>query len=198
MSKIDEKLNSVLKYISKYQKENDYPPSVREICAELEIKSTATAQYYLNKLIERGDLNKQSDKKRSISVNRENEMVAHAVPLVGTVTAGIPILAVENLEGYYPVPEEFTNPEDLFMLRVKGNSMLNAGILDGDKIIVRKQETASNGEIVVAYFDDSATVKRFFVRNGKYILHPENEEFSDIVLDEVQILGKVTGLIRKF
>ena len=121
-----------------------------------------------------------------------------SVPLIGTVTAGTPILAVENLEGYYPLPYDYKSDNDLFMLKVRGESMINAGILDGDKIIVKKQETAENGDIVVALFEDEATVKRFFKRDGKLIFHPENDTMSDIIVNEANILGVVVGLIRKF
>ena len=107
-------------------------------------------------------------------------------------------MAVENFEGYYPLPQEFSSDSELFMLKVKGDSMINAGIFDGDKIIVKKQESASNGDIVVCLIDDSATVKRFFTKNGKIVLHPENDLMEDIVLDEALILGQVVGLMRKF
>ena len=198
MAKIDGKLNELYSYICNYAESNGFPPTVRDICRDLGIKSTATAQYYVNKLIGQGLLNKPSDKKRAISVVKKISATSTAIPLLGTVTAGVPIFAVENFDGYYPVSEEFGDGGDLFMLRVKGDSMQNAGILNGDKIIVKKQETAENGEIVVALIDDSATVKRFFKKNGKIILHPENEAYSDIILDDVIVLGTVQGLTRKF
>ena len=124
------------------------------------------------------------------------------MPLIGTVTAGQPIFATENFEGYYPLPLSEFKGDDLFLLRVHGDSMIEAGILDGDKIVVKKQATAENGDIVVAMFDDGitegATVKRFYRRDGKIILHPENESMSDFVLDEVTLLGTVVGLLRSF
>ena len=128
----------------------------------------------------------------------ENQNSYFEVPLIGTVTAGTPILAVENFEDYYPLPLEFKSEAKTFMLKVKGDSMINAGIFDGDKIVVKHQETADNGDIVVALIDDSATVKRFYKRDNKIILHPENDNLKDIVLDDVQILGVVVGLTRKF
>ncbi len=196
MSRIDAKLEELYNYVKNYQDLNGYPPTVRDICKDLHIKSTATAHYYLEKLSERGLIKKNDDKKRAITISgRKNSF---AVPLVGTVTAGTPILAVENLEDYYPLPLEFKTGETLFMLKVKGDSMINAGILDGDKIVVKKQETADNGDIVVALLDDSATVKRFFTQNGKIILHPENDQMDDIVVDNASILGVVVGLTRKF
>lgn len=196
MGKIDQKLEKVLNFVKRYQSENGFPPSVREICQALSIKSTATAHYYLAKLEKQGSISKNANKNRAIVLADALDYVS--VPLVGTVTAGTPILAVENLDGYYPLPPELAEEENSFLLQVKGDSMIEAGILDGDKIICRKTQTAENGEIVVALIDDSATVKRFFKRNGKIILHPENERLCDIVLDEAYILGKVTGLIRKY
>lgn len=197
MSRIDEKLNALLSYVKNYQDENGYPPTVREICNDLSIKSTATAHYYLSKLEDKGLIKKKGDKKRAISVSGNNKSFI-TVPLVGTVTAGTPILAVENFEDYYPLPSEFNSDGAVFMLEVKGESMINAGIYSGDKIVVNKQDFASNGDIVVALIEDSATVKRFYQKNGKIILHPENDNMEDIVLDDVLILGVVTGLIRKF
>ena len=197
MSRIEEKLNALYDYVSKFTEENGYPPTVRDICNDLSIKSTATAHYYLEKLSSKGLITKRCDKKRAITVSGKTKN-SFDVPVIGTVTAGTPILAVENFEDYYPLPLEFRSAEPTFMLKVKGDSMINAGILDGDKIVVKKQETAENGDIVVALIDDSATVKRFYKRNGKIILHPENDEMNDIVLDEALILGIVVGLTRKF
>ncbi|HBF44059.1 MAG TPA: hypothetical protein DDW16_00145 [Clostridiales bacterium] len=198
MKNTNEKIERIKQFLTLYVAENGFPPSVREICSELGFKSTSTAQYYLDKMQDLGLLKKSCEKKRTLTLPvSENTISYRNVPLVGTVTAGIPITAVENLEGYYPIPDEFSSDSELFLLKVRGFSMKDAGILDGDKIIVKKQSTADNGDIVVAYFDDSATVKRFFKRNEKFILHPENPEFSDIILDEVSILGKVCGLYRK-
>ena len=193
------KLDEVLEFINRYNDENGFPPTVREICKELGIKSTATVYDYINRLRAMGHLNKAENKKRAVTVRNSGRV---NVPLVGTVTAGQPILATENYEGYYTLPSsEFKG--DLFMLTVRGDSMIEAGILNGDKIVVRKQESAENGDIVVAMFNDGveegATVKRYFKRDGKIILHPENSALSDFVLDEengVQILGKVIGLMR--
>ena len=198
MKNTNEKIERIKQFLTLYVTENGFPPSVREICSELGFKSTSTAQYYLDKMQDLGLLKKSCEKKRTLTLPvSENTISYRNVPLVGTVTAGIPRTAVENLEGYYPIPDEFSSDSELFLLKVRGFSMKDAGILDGDKIIVKKQSTADNGDVVVAYFDDSVTVKRFFKRNGKFILHPENAEFSDIILDEVFILGKVCGLYRK-
>ena len=197
MIKIEEKLNEVYSYVANFIENNGYSPTIRDICRDLKIKSTASAYYYLDKLNKRGLINMQSDKKRTLNLS-EKSVPAIKVPLVGTVTAGTPILAVENIDGYYPLPTDFNSENDLFMLKVEGNSMINAGILDGDKIIVKKQESADNGNIVVALIDDSATVKRFYKKNNKIILHPENDFMSDIVLDSANIVGVVVGLMRKF
>lgn len=193
------KLDDVLQFINEYTDENGFPPTVREICARLQIKSTATAYDYINRLKEMGMLQKTAGKKRAVAVTNTNSV---RVPLIGTVTAGTPILAAENYEGYYTLPTAEFRGDDLFLLTVKGDSMIEAGIFSGDKIVVRKQDTAENGDIVVAMFDDGieegATVKRFFRRDGKFILHPENSALSDYVLNEVTILGKVIGLLRSF
>ena len=193
MSKIEEKLKVVYKYVQNYIKDNGYAPTVRDICRDLKVKSTATAHSYLQKLNEKGLIFKIDDKKRAITVKS-----ALGVPLIGTVTAGTPIFATENYEDYYTLPKEFNSDDDTFMLRVQGDSMINAGILNGDKIVVRKQETANNGDIAVVLIDDSATVKRFYKRNSKIVLHPENDKYEDIILDNVVVLGVVEGLIRKF
>ena len=190
MSKIDEKLKSVYAYVENYISENGYAPTVRDICRDLKVKSTATAHSYLNRLSERGLIKKAEDKKRALSVNQQ---ISRGVPLIGTVTAGMPIFATENYEDYYTLPKEFNANEDTFILRVKGDSMINAGILHGDKIVVKKQETAENGEIAVVLIDDSATVKRFYKKGGKIILHPENDAYSDIIVDDAIILGVVEG-----
>ena len=168
---------------------------MREICAKLNVKSTASVYYYMEKLRAEGYLNKSPNKNRAISFKKNSSV---NVPLIGTVTAGQPIFAYENYEDYYSFPADAFNGSDLFMLSVQGTSMIDAGIRDGDKIVVRKQETAENGDIVVALVEDSATVKRFFKKNGHYILHPENESMADIIVKEVSILGKVVGLVRSF
>ncbi len=196
------KLMDALGYINRYIEDNGFPPTVRDMCRDLGIKSTATAYDYINRLRDMGYLAKAENKKRAVTVRSEGTV---RVPLVGTVTAGQPILAAENFEGYYPLPTAEFRGEDLFMLRVQGESMIEAGIFDGDKIIVRKQQNAENGDIVVALFDpdgteQGATVKRFFRRDGKIVLHPENSALSDFILDsesEAMIIGKVVGLLRK-
>ena len=195
----EEKLNKVMDYIRKFTEENGYTPSVREIGKECGIKSTATVHSYIEKLQNKGYLNKTENKKRAVTIGKGSGV---NVPLLGVVTAGQPIFAYENYEDYYTFPVGEFRGEDLFMLRVQGTSMIDAGIMNGDKIIVRRQQTAENGEIVVALVneDESATVKRFYYRDGKIILHPENELLQDMVYEvgQVSILGKVVGLMRNY
>ncbi len=194
------KLYGVLDYINRYTDENGFPPTVRDMCHDLGIKSTATAYDYVNRLRDMGLLNKAENKKRAVAVNTGENV---RIPLLGAVAAGQPIFAAQNYDGYYTLPAGEFKGEDLFMLRVRGESMIEAGIFDGDKIIVRRQESAENGDIVVALFDDGtaegATVKRFFKRDGRIVLHPENSAMEDILPPEgadVLILGKVVGLLR--
>lgn len=189
------KMQAVLAFINEYNAEYGYSPTVREICARLDIKSTASAYYYIEKLTEEGYLSKSPNKNRAVNFKKSSSV---NIPLIGTVTAGQPIFAYENYEDYYSFPAGSFRGNNLFMLNVQGTSMIDAGIYDGDKIVVRKQETADNGDIVVALIDDSATVKRYFRRDGKHILHPENETMDDIVVEELSILGKVIGLVRSF
>ena len=193
----EEKLVKVMDYIRKFSEENGYTPSIREICKECGIKSTATAHSYIEKLQNKGYLNKKENKKRAVAIGKG---VGVSIPLIGTVTAGQPIFAYENYEDYYTFPVNEFKGEELFMLRVEGTSMIDAGIENGDKIIVRRQQTAQDGEIVVALVEDSATVKRLFRKNGMVILHPENESLSDMIFEpnQVTILGKVVGLMRNY
>ena len=196
MRKTEEKINQVYNFTVEFIKENGFSPSVREICAKLGIKSTATAYSYIERLKNMGIIEKSPLKKRAITLADRTEF--KSIPLVGTIRAGVPIFAVENLDGYYPLPEELNTGGVEFALKVQGESMINAGIFDGDIIIVNQQNTANNGEIVVALIDDSATVKRFFKRNGKIVLHPENDNMEDMLFEQITILGVVKGLMRKF
>ena len=193
---IEDKLDEVYKFTLEYLDTNGFPPSVRDICSRLGIKSTATAYSYIEKLRERGLLNKSPLKKRAITLN--NKITFKSIPIIGTIRAGSPVFAYENLDGYVPLPAEIGENGADFALKVQGDSMINAGIKENDLILVSSQESAENGQIVVALIDDSATVKRYFVRDGKIVLHPENDNMSDMIFDNVQILGVVKGLIRKF
>lgn len=191
MRRID-KSEEIFEFIQKFVSENGYSPSVREVCEGCSIKSTATAFTYMNELAERGLIKKYGNKNRAVSI-KQNTV---SVPLIGTVAAGTPIFATENYEGIYSLPGNFFGGDNLFMLNVHGDSMIKIGMYDGDKIVVKKQETANNGDIVVALVDDSATVKRFYKRENKIILHPENDSMEDFIFDDVVILGKVVGLLR--
>lgn len=202
----------ILNFIIKYQKENGYPPTVREMCKALNISSTSTVSYYLDMLENEGLIKKSANKNRALEINSElssnvvkinsdlNQFTSITkIPIVGKITAGSPILAVEECEEYFMVSPNLFRGDDLFMLTVSGESMINAGIFDGDKIILHKQSTANNGEIVAALIDDGyATVKRFYKENGRYRLQPENDTMEPIIVDNVSILGKVIGLVRKF
>ena len=169
-------------------------PSVREIGSAVGLSSTSSVQYHINALIEKGYLYKDDNLKRTLRL--ANDMPKPTfVPLIGTVTAGNPILAFENVEDYIPIAKN-SNAKNLFALRVKGESMINAAILDGDIVIVEKTPVANNGEIVVAMIDDEATVKRFYKENGHFRLQPENDSFEPIIVDSLSILGKVKTIIR--
>lgn len=198
MSKVQEKVNKVLEFTQSYIKDNGFPPSVREICSAVGIKSTATCHVYLKKLEEMGAITVNGNKKRAIMLSNALSAPSISVPVIGTITAGTPIFAYENLEEYCPLPSEFGDEKDLFMLKVKGESMIDAGIFNGDKVIVKKQDSCKNGDIAIAYYDECATVKRFYKKADHIVLHPENETMADIILPDVQILGVVVGLIRKY
>ncbi len=195
MNRETEKLkneDAVFTYIQKYITENGYAPCVREVCKACNIKSTATVFNIINRLKDKGLLEKSDVKRRAIALKSKSL----SVPVLGTVAAGQPIFAAESYEGYVSLPDNFFSGEDLFMLNVQGSSMIKIGMFDGDKVVVRKQDTADNGDIVVALVEDGATVKRFFKRDSKIILHPENDDMEDFIFDNVSILGKVVGLVR--
>lgn len=203
-SDLNEKQINVLNFIKRQIIENGYPPSVREICEGVGIKSTSTAHAQLNKLEEKGYIRKSSSKNRAIEIlskDTESEFEPKKtidIPIVGCVTAGQPILATEQIEDTFPVPIDFVSNGTYFMLNVKGESMIEAGILNGDLIMVHKQEFANDGEIVVALLDDSATVKRYFKEKDHIVLKPENSTMEPILTNDVKILGKVVGLYRTY
>ncbi len=197
--KTEAKMMKVLDFICDFLEDKGYPPSVREMCNFLDISSTATVHYYLKKLAEAGYIKKADYKNRCIEVvNNPNKITSQGVPVVGKVAAGVPITAVENIEDYIELPKSLFRDEDLFVLNVTGTSMINAGILEGDKLIIRKQNYAKNGDKVIALIDDSATVKTYYKENGHFRLQPENDAMEPIILDELDILGVVIGLIRKY
>ena len=198
--KISAKQLEILNYIKSQILERGFPPAVRDICEAVHLKSTSSVHSHLETLEKNGYIRRDPTKPRAIEILDDSfniirrEMVN--VPMIGRVAAGEPLLAEQNIENYFPIPVEMLPNEQTFMLRVKGESMINAGILDGDQIIVKQQETARNGEIVVALIEDSATVKRFYKEKGYYRLQPENDALEPILVDQVQILGVVIGLVR--
>ena len=188
----------VYEYICSQITKVGYPPSVREICSAVGLSSPSTVHGYIRRLEEKGLILREDFKKRAIRLPERSEEEIISVPLVGTVAAGVPILAMENITETFPLPASFGAKNDLFMLKVKGDSMINAGIFDGDYVIVERQETARNGQIVVALLEDSATVKTFYRENGHIRLQPENDALEPILTNEVAILGVVVGMFRKY
>lgn len=202
---------AILKYIEKEIKENGYPPSVREIGKAVGLSSTATVHGYLAKLEQKGYIKKESQKGRTLRLLKNDEPYEQMkmskdfysgkemvnVPVVGKITAGAPILAVENVTDTFPIPIDFVGNSESFMLVVRGESMIEAGILNGDYILVKKQNTANNGEIVVALIDDEATVKTFYKEKNHIRLQPENSTMEPIIVPDCKILGKVAGVFRK-
>ncbi len=194
----------ILNYMKMEINKKGYPPSVREICEAVGLRSTSTVHGHLSKLEDKGYIRRDPTKPRAIEIlsndpfsdfSYNKEMVN--VPIIGKVTAGQPILAVENIEDTFPLPIEFIDHGNTFILNVKGDSMIEAGILDNDYVVIRQQSVASNGDIIVALIDDEATVKRFFKEADHIRLQPENSLLEPIILKDVVILGKVTGVFRK-
>ena len=200
--KISDKQREILEYIKAEILNKGYPPAVREICEAVKLKSTSSVHAHLETLEKNGYIRRDPTKPRAIEIVDENfnltrrEMVN--VPIIGRVAAGEPILAVENIENYFPIPAEFMPNEQTFILQVQGESMVNAGILDGDYILAEQQTTANDGDMVVALVDDSATVKTFYKENGYYRLQPENDFMEPIIVSDVMIMGKVIGTFRFF
>ncbi len=198
--KISSKQREILEYIKAEILRIGYPPAVREICEAVNLRSTSSVHSHLETLEKNGYIRRDPTKPRAIEIIDDSfnltrrEMVN--VPMVGQVAAGEPILAEQNITNYFPIPMEFMPNNDTFMLTVKGESMVNVGIYDGDYVLVESRSTASNGEIVVALVEDSATVKTFYKENGFYRLQPENDFMDPIIVRDVQILGKVIGVFR--
>lgn len=200
--KITPKQQEILEFIKSEILKKGYPPAVRDICEAVHLKSTSSVHSHLETLEKNGYIRRDPTKPRAIEIIDDTFNLARRevvnVPLIGSVAAGQPILAQENIEDYFPIPAEHMPNADTFMLKVKGESMVNAGIFDGDYILVAQQSSARNGEIVVALVEDSATVKTFYKENGHYRLQPENDSMDPIIVDEVTILGKVFGVFRLF
>ena len=197
---LTDKQQQILEFIKHRILEKGYPPAVREICQAVHLRSTSSVHSHLETLVRKGYIRRDPTKPRAIEIidddfNLARREIVH-IPIVGTITAGEPILAVENIEDYFPMQPDFISSRDTFMLHVRGESMINAGIMDGDLVIVQQQPTADNGDIVVAMIDDSATVKRFYKEDGHYRLQPENDAMDPIIVPEVSVIGKVIGLYR--
>ena len=204
------KEEQLLDFIKSYLISNGYPPTVREMCKAIKVSSTSTIFYYLNKLENTNRIKRNPNKNRAIEIvdnefNISNSQISTIqsdnftrIPVLGTVTCGEPILAVQTSEEYFMVSPTLFKGDDLFILTAQGDSMINAGIYSGDKIVIKQQNHANNGDIVAALIEDSATIKRFYKEDGYYRLQPENDTMDPIIVDNVQILGKVVGLVRKF
>lgn len=198
--KISPKQQEILEYIKSQILERGFPPAVRDICEAVHLKSTSSVHSHLETLEKNGYIRRDPTKPRAIEILDESfnftrrEMVN--VPMVGRVAAGEPLLAEQNVENYFPIPMEFMPNNQTFMLRVKGDSMINIGIFDGDLVLVEQRQIARNGEVIVALVEDGATVKRFFKEEGVFRLQPENDALDPIIVKEVQILGKVIGVFR--
>ena len=200
--KITSKQKEILEFMKNEILSKGYPPAVREICDAVHLKSTSSVHSHLETLEKNGYIRRDPAKPRAIEIVDDNFNMTRReivnVPIVGTVTAGQPILAVENIESYFPIPLDYMPNQETFMLKVKGESMINAGIFDGDTILVQKQSYAKNGDFVVALIEDSVTVKTFYKEKDYYRLQPENDYMDPIIVPEVEILGKVIGLFRMF
>ena len=203
--KISSKQQEILEFIKESILNRGYPPAVREICEAVHLKSTSSVHSHLETLEKNGYIRRDPTKPRAIEIIDDNFNLTRRelvnVPIVGTVTAGEPILAIENIEGYFPISPEFLHNKQTFMLNVKGESMINAGIFSGDFILVEETSVASDGEIIVALLDDSVTVKRFFKEEGHIRLQPENDTMGPIIVPDdapFSIVGKVIGLFRSF
>lgn len=200
--KITAKQQEILDYIKEEILKKGYPPTVREICETVKLKSTSSVHAHLETLEKNGYIRRDPTKPRAIEICDDSfqmvrtEMVS--IPILGNVAAGLPILAEENIQDYFPVPADVVPNGEAFILNVRGNSMVNAGILNGDRVFVNSCTTAHNGDIIVALIDDSATVKTFYKENGHIRLQPENDEMEPIIVDDCQILGKVFGVLRFF
>lgn len=200
--KLSAKQSEILAYIKEQILERGYPPAVREICDAVHLKSTSSVHSHLETLEKNGYIRRDPTKPRAIEICDDSfQLVRHemaSIPIIGTVAAGQPLLAQENIEGYFPIPVELLPNAETFILKVKGDSMVNAGIFNGDQIFVERCSTAKNGDTVVALVEDSATVKTFYKENGHIRLQPENDQMEPIIVDDCTILGKVFGVFRLY
>ena len=198
------KQQQILNFIDQYTREKGYPPTVREICAGVGLNSPSTVHGYISRLQKAGMLEKDASSSRGLRLAQRSNVAQVtesddnilSVPVIGQISAGAPILAEENIERMFPLPSDFARGSDVFMLKIRGESMINAGILDGDYVIVKSQSVANNGDIVAALIEDSATVKTFYKENGHFRLQPENDYLEPIITDTLAIIGKVIGVYR--
>lgn len=201
---LSKKQTEILLYIKREAANKGYPPTVREICEGVNLRSPSSVHAHLNTLEKKGYIRKDATKPRAIEIiNYDDGMIMIKkktvdVPILGRVTAGAPILAVENIEDTYPIPQEEAEGDDVFMLKIQGESMIDAGIMDGDLVLVKEQSHARDGDIVVALLGEEATVKRFFKEKDRIRLQPENQFMEPIYARDVRILGKIKGLYRKY
>ena len=203
-NKLTEKQRQILEYLKQEILQRGFPPSVREICEAVSLRSTSSVHAHLETLERKGYIKRDATKPRAIEICDEGFHTGRLgaiqgiaqIPLIGKVAAGEPILAVENIEGYFPMPVDRLPNAETFLLKVQGESMVNAGILDGDLVLVEQQATAENGEKIVALVNDSATVKTFYKEDGYFRLQPENDEMDPILVNDLQIVGKVIGVLR--
>ncbi len=200
--RITEKQREILEYIKQEILNKGYPPTVRELCDAVHLKSTSSIHSHLESLEKNGYIRRDPSKPRAIEIVDDNFNLTRRevvnVPIVGSIAAGQPLLAIQNIDNYFPIPAEYMPNQETFMLRVKGDSMINVGIFSGDVILVKQQSTASNGDIVAALVDDSATVKTFYKENDHIRLQPENDTMEPIIVPDCQILGVVFGVFRFF
>lgn len=200
MEDIKDRQSQIFKFLKTYTENKGYPPSVREICEAVGLKSTSSVHGHLKKLEEKGLIKRDPTKPRALEImdhNNKKEMIN--IPIIGKVTAGLPILATENIEDSFPIPLDYIkHDKELFMLNISGDSMINAGIFNGDLAIIEKCNTALNGDIIVALIENEATLKRFFRENNYIRLQPENDHMDPIIVKECSILGKLVGIFRTY
>lgn len=200
--RISDKQREILEYMKQEILNKGYPPTVRELCDAVHLKSTSSIHSHLETLEKNGYIRRDPSKPRAIEIVDDNFNLTRRevvnVPIVGSIAAGQPLLAIQNIDNYFPIPAEYMPNQSTFMLRVKGESMINAGIFDGDVILVKQQSTAKNGDMVAALVDDSATVKTFYKEDGHIRLQPENDNMDPIIVPDCQILGVVFGVFRFF
>lgn len=200
--KISAKQQEILNFIKEETLAKGYPPAVREICKAVNLRSTASVHAHLSALEEMGYIRRDPSKPRAIEITDDEFALARReianIPIVGEVAAGEPLLAEENIRDYFPIPADMLPNAQMFMLKVKGDSMIGAGILDGDMVVVRQASSASNGDMIVALIEDGATVKYFYKENGHFRLQPDNPDYNPIIVNDLTVLGTVIGVIRMF